>query len=74
MVRRNAFSGISVLAKYDAQQAGTVPRCGALVQRAERGANTTDLVAEHQRYSCPAGMLWGGTDIAGCSHCAVRES
>ena len=75
-VRRNRFAGVSELAKYDARRANaTAARCGALVLRAgtgRSGQNTTDLVAEHQVYSCPAGMLPGGTDVVGCDHCGLR--
>ena len=72
VVRRNAFSGVSLRAKYDANASRTVPKCGTLVLRAMRGANTTDLVAEDQHFSCPAGMTPGGNDVEGCTHCSVK--
>ena len=75
-VRRNTISGVSELAKFDARQANAkAPRCGALTLRAgtgKAGKNTTDLVAEHQTYNCPPGMLPGGVDVVGCDHCGLR--
>jgi len=73
VLRRNSFAGVSQLARHDAKQAGTTPRCGAVVQRAFKIGNTTDLVAEHQQFSCPAGALKGGYDVVGCDHCAIRN-
>ena len=48
--RRNRFSGLSKLAEYDAN--GTAPRCGAFVQRAMKGYNSTDVVAESTTFDC----------------------
>ena len=74
-VRRNSFSGVSELAKFDANQSKTTPRCGALLLRAgtgKSGVNTTDLVAEAQVFECPPGMQEGGNDVVGCDHCTVK--
>lgn len=71
--RRNSFSGISALAKYDANATKSTPRCGAFVLRAMKGYNSTDVIAEDTTFGCPAGMLPGGYDVVGCTHCAIRD-
>ena len=71
VVRRNSFAGVSALAVHDANGTATPPRCGALVLRAERGFNSTDVVAENQTFLCPSGMTAGGNDVVGCDHCAI---
>lgn len=71
-VRRNSFSGISKLARHDAPN-GSAARCGAFVQRAMKGFNSTDVVAEKTTFTCPSGYLAGGYDMGGCSHCIIRE-
>ena len=68
--RRNSFSGVSELARYDANK--TTPRCGAFILRAMKGYNSTDVIAEDTSFDCPAGMLPGGYDVVGCSHCTIR--
>ena len=70
--RRNVIAGISKLAKHDAPN-GSKPRCGALVQRAMQGYNSTDIVAERTTFQCPAGNVVGGYDVAACSHCWIRD-
>ena len=71
VVRRNAFSGVSSLSESVANRTGMPPRCAALVLRAGPFANTTDLVAEHNTFHCPAHAAAGGYDVVGCEHCSV---
>ena len=71
VVRNNSFAGVSLRATFDANKSGTVPQCGSLIQRAEKGFNTTDLVAEGQHFACPPGMAPGGNDVQGCDHCSI---
>ena len=70
--RRNHFSGVSKLAKYDANGT-TPPRCGAFVQRAMKGYNSTDVIAEKTTFECPPGNEAGGYDVQSCSHCSIRD-
>jgi hypothetical protein len=70
--RRNHFSGVSKLAKHDANGT-TLPRCGAFVQRAMKGYNSTDVIAERTTFECPPSNEAGGYDVQGCSHCSIRE-
>ena len=75
VVRRNTIAGISFLARFQANMSNaSAPRCGAVVQAAARGGpNSSDLVAEHQDFHCPPGMLdGGGNNLSACDHCLVR--
>ena len=74
VVRRNSFSGVSLLARHDANASKGLARCGRFALRAERHANTSDLVAEHQEFCCEDGAQPGGYDIdpRGCDHCSIR--
>lgn len=76
VVRRNAISGISDVARFQANASNaSAPRCGSVAQAAspKGGPNSSDVVAEHQEFSCPPGMLaGGGNNLTKCDHCLVR--
>ena len=33
---------------------------------------TTDVVTEHQHYTCSSGFTPGATSVSNCAHCVVR--
>ena len=77
VLRGNAISGVSLAAQNATRPAGQPAGCGSVVVNdavANRPQHTSDVVAEHQTYGCPAGFLPGGTNLTSrCDHCRTRD-
>ena len=72
VVRRNMMAGLS-LASKNATLPGQRPQCAGVSNRSPGGRwNSTDLVAEHDVFGCPAAGDPFGYAIANCTHCSVR--
>ena len=73
ILRRNTLSGVS-LASVNATLPGDVPSCaGVTVVNSHVAMSTTDVVAEHQTYACPASYHPATTKLGeACAHCVER--
>jgi hypothetical protein len=68
VIRRNAFSGVSLAAKAHA----TPPVCAAVAL----AGTSTDVVAEHDSFECEQGAVPGGYvgDTDKCQHCSFPSA
>lgn len=74
VVRNNAIGGAS-LAMINATQPGELTECAnvAVDTVTPQNLNTSDVVAEHQVYSCPSEFKPASTDLGhACAHCVER--
>eukprot|EP00039_Didymoeca_costata_P014725 m.240925 g.240925 ORF g.240925 m.240925 type:complete len:416 (+) comp16083_c1_seq25:254-1501(+) len=74
IVRQNAFSGVSEAAKNVSASSGMPANCASSVSIAHPNVPSTDIVMEHDTFSCPPGNYTaGGYRMGNCSHCVVRQ-
>ena len=75
VIRGNSLSGIS-LAAINTTAPGETPHCAqvnVVNTQTDPSLATTDIVTEHQRYTCSSGFTPGATSLgSNCVHCVVR--
>ena len=74
VIRGNSLSGIS-LAAINTTAPGETPHCAqvnVVNKQTDPSLATTDVVTEHQHYTCSSGFTPGATSVSNCAHCVVR--
>ena len=73
-LRGNTISGVSLAAQNASRTAGQTAGCGSVVVAlANNPEPPSDVVAEHQTYSCPGEFRPGATNLSICDHCRSRD-
>ena len=75
VIRGNSLTGIS-LAAINTTAPGETPHCAqvnVVNTQTDPSLATTDIVTEHQHYSCSSEFTPGATSLgSNCAHCVVR--